>query len=337
MYEGIFISTNGHGISRAARNGQGSWSVTQALESEDVRCLAADPSQPGVVYAGTQGNGVLRSDDGGSSWRPAGLAGTIVKSVAVSQSEPGTVYAGSKSTPRIFVSRDGGGAWSELEGFRRVKGRRLWLSPAEPPFTGYVQSIGLSPTDPKVIVAGIEAGAVVRSSDGGVTWSGHRKGALRDCHTMLFHHHDGRWIYEAGGGGAAVSQDGGERWQRPKAGLDRRYGWACAADPGRPEVWYVSASALAAFPKMVPAAHVDGAANAAIYRSSGGAAWERLGGGLPQPLAYMAYALVTVPGAPGHLYAGLSNGDVWHSADYGDSWRQIPFNLGGIHRVLVRL
>jgi photosystem II stability/assembly factor-like uncharacterized protein len=63
----------------------------------------------------------------------------------------------------------------------------LWLSPAEKPFIGYVQAIALSPTNPNVIVVGIEAGAVVRSQDGGQIWSDHRRGALRDRHTLVFH------------------------------------------------------------------------------------------------------------------------------------------------------
>lgn len=62
-----------------------------------------------------------------------------------------------------------------------------------------------------------------------------------------------------------------------------------------------------------------------------------MGGGLPQPLAYMAYALLTDPAAPGHLYAGLSNGDAWHSTDCGDSWMQMPFSLGSIHRMMIVL
>jgi len=51
----------------------------------------------------------------------------------------------------------------------------------------------------------------------------------------------------------------------------------------------------------------------------------------------MAYALLTDPDAPGHLYAGLSNGDVWHSADYGDSWQKLPFSLNAIHRTMIAL
>jgi photosystem II stability/assembly factor-like uncharacterized protein len=51
----------------------------------------------------------------------------------------------------------------------------------------------------------------------------------------------------------------------------------------------------------------------------------------------MAYALLTDPAAPGHLYAGLSNGDIWHTTDYGGSWAQLPVNLKGVHRSLIGL
>jgi photosystem II stability/assembly factor-like uncharacterized protein len=188
-----------------------------------------------------------------------------------------------------------------------------------------------------VIVAGIEFGAVVLSLDGGRTWSNHRKGALRDCHSLTFNSRNGDWVYEAGGGGAAVSNDGGRTWRRPKAGLDRKYGWACAADPEKPEIWYVSASPMPNPLKgqFEPPAHSDGKANAAIYRTSAGAPWEKLAGGLPASLNYMAYTLLTDPQAPGHLYAGLSNGDVWHTADYGDNWIQLPLNLGRVHYTLI--
>jgi len=337
MTEKTFLATTGNGLARASY-ANGEWSVDFLLADQDVRCLAADPLNPNVVYAGTQGNGVLRSTDGGLTWAPAGLAGRAVKSLTVSKAEPGVVYAGTKP-PALFVSRDGGANWNEIEPFRRIRSW-WWRSPAESDLGAYIQGLTLSPTDPNVIVAGIEAGAVVRTEDGGQTWEGHRPGALRDCHSITFHSTNGDWVYEAGGtgGGAAYSRDAGRTWHQPKSGLDRHYGWAVAADPVHPEVWYVSASPMFAKSQFfVPAAHMDGEANAYIFRSAGGAAWQKLGGGLPQPLNYMAYALLTDPAAPGHVYAGLSNGDVWHSTDHGDTWMQLPFNLKGIHRTLIML
>jgi hypothetical protein len=343
MESNVFLATGTKGLTRAegpqgGRSGKGEWTVTRLLPGVRINCLAADPLDGRQIYAGTQENGVLCSPDRGRTWQPTGLSGLTVKSLALSPHQRGLLYAGTKPA-YLYVSRDGGATWSELEGFRQVPGRWRWLSPAEWPLQAYVQAIALSPTNPDVMLAGIEAGAVLRSDDGGQTWSGHRQGADRDCHSMTFHASDGNWIYEGGGGGPAVSQDGGRTWRHPIEGLDGRYCWACAADPRRPEVWYVSAAPMIAWPNIFafPAAHYDGRANAAIYRRSGGAPWEKLSGGLPQPLDYMAYGLLTDPNAPGHLYAGLSNGDVWHSDDYGDSWEQLPVNLGGIHRQLIRI
>ena len=56
------------------------------------------------------------------------------------------------------------------------------------------------------IVAGIEAWGVLSSIDGGRTWSGHKRGALRDGHELLA---CGGVVYEAGSGGLAASSDGG--------------------------------------------------------------------------------------------------------------------------------
>src|SRR5215469_2518019 len=160
MSMSTFLATTGHGLAHATHGPNDEWSVEFLLSEQDVRCLATDPLNPHVLYAGTQGNGVLRSDDGGKTWRSVGLAGQIVKALAVSRTQPGTVYAGTKPA-LLFVSRDGGASWTELASFRRIRSRRFWFSPAEKPFTAYVQAIALSPSAPKTIMVGIEAGAVV--------------------------------------------------------------------------------------------------------------------------------------------------------------------------------
>jgi len=334
MTDRVFIATTGNGLARASRDAGGQWEVESLLSGGDVRCLAVDPLNPQRVYAGTQGQGVLRSDDRGRTWHRAGLAGQIVKAIAASPIRQALVYAGTKPAG-IFVSPDGGESWAELAAFRRIPGRWLWLSPAEQPYIGYVQAIALSPTDPQRLVVGIEAGATVLSDDGGQTWSGHRSGALRDCHTLMFHATQGDWLYAGGGGVAgwgacAFSRDGGRTWVSGRAGLDRSYGWAVAADPQRPEVWYLTA-APGAFK-----AHSENNAQACIFRNEG-MSWRRLAGGLPQPLDHMPYALLTERTAPGQIYAGLSNGDIWQSANYGEHWAQLPVSLGRIERALIML
>lgn len=306
----------------------GDWQVAKVLEEPEPVTLAADPSDANIVYAGTQGNGVYRSDDRGQSWTPLGLAGRIVKSLAVSPHDSGVIYAGAKPAT-VYKTTDGGAQWSELKGFRRIPNRWWWFSPAEPPFRAYVNALSVSPTEPDVVLAGIELGAVVRSEDGGRSWSRHRPGALRDCHSLGFHRRDGQWVYEAGGtgGGAAVSRDGGRTWKQPKSGLDKKYGVVYAADPARPEVWYV---ALAPGPGKAYGANAE----AYLYRASAGADWEPIGWE-PHPMGQMPRALVTRPDAPGHLFVGTTYGDVWHTADYGNNWRRLPFDLGGGLSLLV--
>ena len=328
----FFLSINGDGISRAERVGAVGWRVENLLAGQEITCLTNDPLQDGVIYAGTRNTGVLRSVDYGKTWSPTSLFGHIVKAMQVSPLNPGVIYAGTKPA-LLFVSYDLGQHWEELSSFRKIFSRRFWFSPAETPHTAYIQGIALSPVNENLIVVGIEFGAVVRSADGGKTWQDHRKGALRDCHSITFHASNGNWVYEAGStaAGTAISQDGGNTWTQNRAGLDRHYGWACAADPINPEISYLSVSPAPS------KAHSENNAQACIFRSYADGRWEKLDGGLPQPLDHMPYALLTDPSEPDHVYAGLSNGDVWCSQDLGNSWSRMPFNLQSVKRSMVML
>ena len=310
-----------HSVARAERGANAkSWTVEHVLVGQDVRCIEVDPVNPSVVYAGTQGQGVFRSVDGGRSWQTAGLPGVIVKSLAASPHQPGLIYAGTKSPPLIYRTEDGGLHWEELRGFRSVRGRWWWRSPAEPPFTAYVLALALSPGDPNVVLAGVELGAVVRSEDGGETWSNHRKGAGRDCHQLFFHSRHSEWAYQAHGGGPAISRDAGSTWEQPKTGLDRRYCINVAADAGQPDMWY------AVVAPVLKAHSAD--SQAVIIRSVGGGPWKQLDG-LPAPFQRLPL-LAADSATPGHVYLAECNGDVWHSTDGGETWHQLPINLGDI-------
>lgn len=326
----MFITNTHPGLTRAVLQEDGIWQTTKILEDQDVRCLTQDPANEGVIFAGTQGNGILRSEDWGETWQNVGLEGMVIKSIAISAAKPGFMLAGSKP-PFVYASYDGGAMWHELLGFRKVPSRPFWRSPAEPPGTAYVQSVAISPTDPDTVIAGVEFGAVIRSTDGGKTWPGHRPGALRDCHTLMFHSTDGRYAYEAGGTGvgAAISRNAGETWEQPRTGLDRHYGWAICADPADPTIAYMSAA-----PGPMKAHSESRSSEAHIFRLNGNT-WEKLSGGLPDPLTSMPYVLLTDPTAAGHVYAGLHNGELWFSANYGDEWQALPLHLGRIGGALI--
>lgn len=306
-------------IARAERGANGHWAVERTLIGQDVRCIEVDPLNPQMVYAGTQGQGVFRSVDGGRSWRAAGLPGMIVKSLAASPHHAGVVYAGTKSPPLIYRTQDGGLHWEEMRGFRRTH-RWWWCSPAEPPFTAYVLALALSSSDPNIVLAGVELGAVVRSADGGQTWSQHRPGAGRDCHQLFFHPHQPQWAYEAHGGGPALSRDAGLTWQQPTTGLDRRYSINVAADAGQPNTWYAV---------VAPTLKAHSAnSQAVVVRSTNGGPWETLNG-LPTPFKHLPL-LATDLTLPGQVYVAERSGAVWHSTDYGATWHLLPCNLGEV-------
>ncbi len=322
----VLLGSVGGGVVRA-EDEAGGWRVERVLQGRDVGCLASDPLDPGVAYAGTQGEGLFRSDDRGRTWRHVGAQRAIVKAVAPSPHEPGLLWIGTKPA-RVVAARDGGERWEALAPFPRLRSW-FWLTPAERPIMQpYVQGLAESPVEPGVLLAGIEAGALVRSEDGGSSWSGHRSGASRDCHTLAFHARDGAWAYEGGGTGPAVSIDGGRTWRKRLAGLDRRYCWAVAADPEEPGTWYVSAA------PGPGKAHGSGSAEAKIFRSQGDG-WVALGGGLPDPLPSMPYGLAA-PRA-GELWAALADGAVWRSQDHGTSWDELPVRLGTVNRAFALL
>lgn len=311
-------------VARAELRPNSQWTVARVLIGQDVRCVEVDPLNPQVVYAGTQGQGVFRSVDGGHSWQAAGLQGVIVKSLAASPHHAGVVYAGTKSPPLLYRTRDGGQHWEEMRGFRRTH-RWWWCSPAEPPFTAYVLALALSPSDPDTVLAGVELGAVVRSEDGGQTWGQHRPGAGRDCHQLFFHPHQPQWAYEAHGGGPALSRDAGLTWQRPTAGLDRRYCINVAADAGQPDTWYAV---------VAPTLKAHSAnSQAVVVRSINGGPWETANG-FPAPFKHLPL-LATDSTRPGQVYVAERSGAVWRSTDYGATWHSLPCNLGEVWFRLV--
>ena len=288
----------------------GSWSVQVSLDGSGAQCVAVDPADGDTLYVGLRDGGVRRSSDGGQTWVDCRLPSPQVFSVAVSAAD-GAVYAGTEPSA-LYRSDDGGESWRELEGLLELPSRPTWSFPPRP-WTSHVRWIAPSPHDADVVLAGIELGGLMRSTDGGETWQDQRPGSQPDVHSLAWHPRVEGRAYEAGGGGAAWSEDGGDSWRAADEGRDRHYTWSVAVDPADPELWYVSAST------GPYAAHGmrGGDPQARIYRRRDGG-WDALAGGLPDPLPSMPYALVA---ADSRVFAGLANGELWASPDRGDTWR----------------
>src|SRR4029450_10718504 len=271
----------------------GVWWTAISLDGSGAQCLALDPSDADVVYAGLREGGVRRTIDGGASWVDCGLPAPGVFSLAVSGAD-GAVYAGTEPSA-LYRSDDRGESWVELSGLLELPSRPTWSFPPRP-WTSHVRWIAPSPAAARLLLVGIELGGLMRSTDRGETWHDHRPGAQRDVHSLAWHPHATGRAYEAGGGGAAWSEDGGDTWHAADEGRDRHYTWSVAVDPDDPELWYVSAST------GPYAAHGGRDPQALIYRRDG--EWTALAGGLPEPLPEMAEALRAVAGGPGARPAG---------------------------------
>jgi photosystem II stability/assembly factor-like uncharacterized protein len=175
------------------------WAPVSLTRGIRALLLSRWPNADPTVYAGT-GDGLLRSRDGGRTFAPTTLSGTVVHRLEW----PG---------PALVVACDGGLLVTRDEGAHFV-GPGVGL-PAGP-----VQAMALSSyftVDP-VLFAAPATGGVYRSSDGGATWtaSGLSAQVVGDLVWL------GPFLYAAGEHGFYRSQDAGASWTR------------LAASPGRP-------------------------------------------------------------------------------------------------------
>ena len=131
----LYVTTTDAGVFRST-DGGGTWQpASGGLPETYLPGLAVDPNDPLVAYAG--GSVVYKTSDGGASWVQAGsLPPSLVNSIAVDPSDSQVVYAGSYMG--VFMSTDGGGAWSEVDptGLGSQSVQELMLHPSGKLFAG---------------------------------------------------------------------------------------------------------------------------------------------------------------------------------------------------------
>jgi photosystem II stability/assembly factor-like uncharacterized protein len=310
------------GLYRLA-SGDEKWQLlTRGLpEAPAIRAIATHPENPEVVYVGTQ-NGPYRSADHGEHWERLEVKdhGLPVWSLLFDPRDPDVLYAGYENC-EIFRSDDGGEHWQQLP--VTVRFPEVTVAPGSNP-AKRVLELAANPANPGEMYGAIEVGGVIRTLDGGERWENMSHGQYVnddtvDMHGVLV----GRWrpgtVFAIGRAGLFCSADQGEHWASARLEPLNPKGQTYCRDirevPGDPKTIWVAAGAN--FQSDL----------GALFRSKdGGASWSRVDMGV-KPRSTV-FALAFDARQPKRMYCATSGGEVFASADGGDSWTERPLPEG---------
>ena len=202
------------------------------LEDRRVSAIHAWRDQRGevVVLAGTYGNGIFRSEDGGEHWSEAneGLSAPVLRTIQPDPTAPGAIICGTEPA-RAFRSTDGGRSWQELSGITELEGYGEWYLPYSPR-AGALRNFYSPPGEPEHLFGSVEVGGLLESRDGGRSWSYVEVGPDHDIHWITGDPTDANRLYAALGyagmpsqrdlpekpkfGGVGRSRNGGGSWDK---------------------------------------------------------------------------------------------------------------------------
>jgi photosystem II stability/assembly factor-like uncharacterized protein len=326
----------------------------------EIYHMKGSPADPDRLYAsqssGWFGQVIQRSDDGGASWNPVGndfqyegVPGTHqwydgtphpwefarVWHLEPSLEDPDTVYAGVEDAA-LFKSVDGGSTWQELSGLREHGSGPSW----QPGAGGMcLHTIILDPSDAERMFIAISAAGTFRSDDAGKSWRpinrGLQSGQLPDedaevghcVHHVAQHPSRPETLFMQKHWDVMRSDDGGENWYEVSGDLPTDFGFPIDIHAHEPDTIYV-------VPITSDAEHFPPEGKLRVYRSrTGGNDWEPLTKGLPQSNCYVnvlrdAMSVDRLDDCG--VYFGTTGGQVYGSADAGDSWTAIVHDLPAV-------
>ena len=328
--------------------------------------LKGSPVDPNRIYAsqssGWFGQMLQRSDDGGKSWEPVGkdfkyegTPGTHqwydgtqhpwefkrIWHLEPSLTDPDIVYAGAEDAA-LFRSGDGGRSWQELPGLRSAKGHH-W----QPGAGGMgLHTIIQDPKRPERMYVAISAAGTFRTDDFGKTWRPVNKGLkspyelpdpdaeVGHCvHRIALHPSQPDVLYMQKHWDIMRSDNAGDSWHEVSGNLPSDFGFPIDVHAHEPQTIYV-------VPIKSDSEHFPPDGKLRVYRSrTGGNEWEPLTKGLPQQDCYVNVlrdAMAVDSLQPCGIYFGTTGGQVYVSANSGDSWIPIVRDLPGVLSVEVQ-
>ena len=323
----------------------------------EVYHLKGSPVEPDRIYVSQSsswfGQQIQRSSDGGKSWEPVGnnfayegVPGTHqwydgtphpwefkrVWHLEPSLTDPDTVYAGVEDAA-LFRTTDGGRSWQEVSGLRGHGSGPHW----QPGAGGMcLHTILLDPIDPKRMFIAISAAGAFRTDDGGETWQPINQGLKSEyipdptaevghcVHRLAMHPSRPNVLFMQKHWDVMRSDDAGGSWHEVSGNLPTDFGFVIDVHAHEPETIYV-------VPIKSDAEHFPPDGQLRVWRSrTGGNEWEPLTNGLPQSNCYVnvlrdAMAVDSLKSCG--VYFGTTGGQVYASADGGDTWSAIVHDL----------
>lgn len=300
----------------------------QLLASRGVRELV---EVDGRLFAGT-GDGLYRSQDNGQNWLLVGFENEEIWQV---RNQGETIWVGTQPAG-LFFSKDGGDTWAGVDAFNTAPEKDSWCIPVEPVLPGRARALVIDRHDPQRMLVGIEVGGIMRSEDGGRSWSMVLPGDNPDLHMIFQHPTEPDVVYASTGygrldgvaemieGNAGVfwSGDFGATWEYRWQGITPRYSRPMCVD----EMGLTVASAPTAFSNYKE----EGGANAMLFRSDDqGGSWRSLCDDAHSPSPANFHGLAADPDEPGSVYVGTDTGEIWHvNADA--VWQRVAAELPAV-------
>jgi len=276
--------------------------LSKGMSHSRVIAMAVDPAYPATVYAGTKGDAVYKSHDGGQRWvsMRTGLDDATISSVVnqfvFDTADSNHIFLA--TTMGVFETKNGGGNWT-----KRMDGMKEVLM---------VVSLGMDPTRSAILYAGT-SGGVYKSNDQAGHWEKVNKGLVpedmvktsRALNVTAIHvdPFEPETVYAATLSGLYKTIDGAKTWQRIGESLADQMIIAMVLDRSRRGVIYITGR--------------DG-----VHRSEdGGATWETLNNGFTTT---NVRSIAQSETDPNMFYAGTNGSGLYRSKDGGETWEPVP-------------